>query len=141
MGADLELRDGIVIPAAELRWSFSRSSGPGGQSVNTTDSRVSLSFDLAATTALDEYLKTRAQVRLAKRLKAGVITVHAAGERSQYQNRLAAQQRLRTLLLSAISVPTPKRRPTKPSRRAKDRRLTAKKQRGETKRLRGSVQD
>lgn len=141
MAEDLELRAGIVIPGAELRWKFSRSSGPGGQSVNTSDSRVSLSFDLSSTLALEPHLKARAMQRLSSKLAAGVLTVHAEDERSQYQNRVAAQARLRKLLLSAIAVPSPKRRPTRPSRRSKDRRISAKKQRGETKRLRGSVED
>ena len=141
MADDLELRPNLVIPASELTWKFSRSSGPGGQSVNTTDSRVSLSFDVAATKSLDHYLKARALDRLAPRLVDGVLTVHAEGERSQYQNRLAAQARLTQLLRAAISPPGPKRRATKPSRRAKERRITGKKQRGQTKRLRGRVEE
>ncbi len=141
MADDVVVRDGIVIPAAELRWKFSRSSGPGGQSVNTTDSRVSLSFDVASTTALNRYLKSRALERLAGRLVNGVLTVHAEGERSQYQNRVAAQEQLVKIIRTAIAVPPPKRRPTRPSRRAKERRITAKKQRGETKRLRRSTDD
>ncbi len=141
MADDVVVRDGIVIPAAELRWKFSRSSGPGGQSVNTTDSRVSLSFDVASTAALNRYLKARALERLSRRLVNGVLTVHAEGERSQYQNRVAAREQLVKIIRTAIAVPPPKRRPTRPSRRAKDRRITAKKQRGETKRLRRSTDD
>ena len=140
MADDLELRPNLVIPASELTWKFSRSSGPGGQSVNTTDSRVSLSFDVGATKSLDRYLKTRALDRLAPRLVDGVLTVHAEGERSQYQNRLAAQARLAQLLRAAIAPPGPERRATKPSRRAKERRITGKKQRGETKRLRRRIE-
>lgn len=141
MSDDVELRPGLVIPAAELTWKFSRSSGPGGQSVNTTDSRVSLSFNVADTPVLDRYLKARAMDRLSSRLVDGVLTVHAEGERSQLQNRLAAQRRLATILRSAIAPPPPKRQATKPSRRAKERRLAGKKQRGETKRLRRSIDD
>lgn len=141
MADDLVIRSGVVIPAAELTWKFSRSSGPGGQSVNTTDSRVSLSFDVAGTISLDRHLKARALGRLSSRLVDGVITVHAEGERSQHQNRLAAQERLAKILRSAIAPPPPKRRPTKPSRRAKERRIAGKKQRGETKRLRRSIED
>ncbi len=141
MADDLKIRSGVVIPASELTWRFSRSSGPGGQSVNTTDSRVSLSFDVSTTTSLDQYLKARALDRLSARLVDGVLTVHAEGERSQHQNRLAAQERLAKILRSAIAPPPPKRRATKPSRRAKERRIADKKQRGETKRLRGSVEE
>ena len=141
MPDDLELRPGVVIPGSELTWKFSRSSGPGGQSVNTTDSRVSLSFDVGTTAALDRYLKARALQRLAPRLIDGVLTVHAEAQRSQYQNRLAAQARLVELLRAAIKPPSPKRRATKPSRRAKERRIAGKKQRGQTKRLRGRVEE
>ena len=141
MAEDLVVRKGIVIPAAELRWKFSRSSGPGGQSVNTTDSRVSLSFDVSATSTLDQYLKARALDRLSGQLVDGVLTVHAEGERSQYQNRIAAGEQLAKVLRGAIAPPPAKRRPTRPSRRAKDRRIAGKKQRGETKRLRRSVED
>lgn len=141
MAPDLQIRSGLTIPAAELRWKFSRSSGPGGQSVNTTDSRVSLSFDVVSTNALDQYLKARAIERLKSRLVDGVVTVHAEGERSQYQNRIVAQEQLAKILRAATAPPPPKRRPTRPSRRAKDRRIAGKKQRGETKRLRRSIDD
>lgn len=141
MAEDLEVRKGIVIPAAELRWRFSRSSGPGGQSVNTTDSRVSLSYDITSTTALDEHLRARALERLAGQLVDGVLTIHAEAQRSQYQNRTAAQEQLAKILNRAIAPPPAKRRATRPSRRAKDRRIAGKKQRGETKRLRRSVED
>jgi len=141
MAGDLVVKPGIVIPAYELTWKFSRSSGPGGQSVNTTDSRVSLSFDVAATSTFDSYLKARALERLSTRLTDGVLTVHAEAQRSQHQNRLAAQEHLARILRSAISPPPAKRRPTKPSRRAKERRIAGKKQRGETKRLRRSIDD
>lgn len=135
------MRRGIVIPAAELRWKFSRSPGPGGQSVNTTDSRASLSFDIANSSVLDPYLKARALERLGSRLVDGVLTVHAKGERSQYQNRIAAQEQLAAVLREAIAPPPAKRRATRPSRRAKDRRIAGKKQRGETKRLRRSIDE
>ncbi|NQU38143.1 MAG: aminoacyl-tRNA hydrolase [Actinobacteria bacterium] len=141
MAAALIVKPGIEIPASELTWKFSRSSGPGGQSVNTTDSRVSLSFNVRQTSVLDQYLKARAVERLSARLVDGVLTVHAEDERSQHQNRLAAQERLTAILRSAITPPPAKRRATKPSRRAKERRIAGKKQRGETKRLRRSIDD
>jgi ribosome-associated protein len=90
----LRIRGSVVIPQAELRWRFSRSSGPGGQSVNTTDSRVELSYDLAASAALGPTLKTRALRRLAGRLADGVLTVSASEYRSQLRNRRAAEIRL-----------------------------------------------
>lgn len=141
MAEDLLVGGDVVIAARELHWQFSRSSGPGGQSVNTSDSRVSLSFDLAKTESLDPYLRQRALRRLQARLIDGVITVHAEAQRSQYLNRLAARKRLSELLASAIAAPPPKRRPTKPSRGARERRISSKKKRGQTKALRRPVQD
>ncbi|MEQ4302425.1 alternative ribosome rescue aminoacyl-tRNA hydrolase ArfB [Plantactinospora sp. B6F1] len=134
--APLTIRPGIVIPEAELNWRFSRSSGPGGQGVNTTDSRAELSFDVANTTALPERLKTRALDRLAGRLSDGVLTVTASEHRAQLRNREAAQARLAALLADAIAPPPPPRRPTKPSRGAKERRLAEKKRRGQLKQMR-----
>ncbi|KGM15906.1 hypothetical protein N867_04690, partial [Actinotalea fermentans ATCC 43279 = JCM 9966 = DSM 3133] len=94
----LLLRSGHAIDVAELRWRFSRSSGPGGQGVNTTDSRVELSFDVARTPALPPELRERAVAHLARRLTDGVLTVVAAEHRSQLRNREAATARLVALL-------------------------------------------
>jgi ribosome-associated protein len=129
---------GVVIPPAELSWRFSRSPGPGGQSVNTADSRVELSFDLAATTALPPVLKERALTALAGRLVDGVFTVTASEHRSQLRNRQAAAGRLAAVLTEATAPPPAPRRATKPTRGSRERRLTAKKQRSEIKRLRRS---
>lgn len=139
MGADddLPVNDRLVLPAAELRWRFSRASGPGGQSVNTTDSRVELGFDVARSPTLPAWLRSRAIERLGSRLVDGVLTVTAQQERSQLRNREAARARLAALLADATAPPGPPRRPTRPSRRAAERRLSAKKARGERKRLRG----
>jgi len=123
-----------VVPASELSWRFSRSSGPGGQSVNTTDSRVELSYDLANTTALGSALKARALARLARRLVDGVLTVTASEHRSQLRNREAAQARLAAILAEAIAPPGRKRRATRPSRAAVERRLAEKRRRAEVKR-------
>jgi ribosome-associated protein len=135
MPTDLDIR-GSVVPAAELSWRFSRSSGPGGQSVNTTDSRAEVSFDLLRTSSLPEPLKSRALHRLADRLVDGVVTVAASEQRSQLMNRQAAQRRLAELLVAATAPPPPPRRPTRPSRGAKERRLAEKTRRGELKKLR-----
>jgi ribosome-associated protein len=129
---------GVVIPAAELSWRFSRSPGPGGQSVNTADSRVELSFDLASTSALPPELKERALQALAGRLSGGVLTVTASEFRSQLRNRQAAASRLADILTEATAPPPAPRRPTRPSRAARERRLTAKRQRSEIKRMRRS---
>jgi ribosome-associated protein len=130
------LPDGLVIPAGELVERYSRSSGPGGQSVNTTDSRVQLSFDLATSTVLSETQRERALRRLAARLTGTVLTVDSSEERSQFRNRTAARERLAALLREALAPPPPQRRATRPSRGSIDRRLTSKARRGELKRQR-----
>jgi ribosome-associated protein len=138
---DLQLSPGVLIPATELRWRFSRSSGPGGQNVNTTDSRVELVFDLAGSQALPPLLKARALQRLDTRLVDGTVVIAASEHRSQWQNRVAAQRRLVELLQEALKPPPPPRRPTKPTRGSKERRLAAKKQRSAIKgQRRGPVQ-
>jgi ribosome-associated protein len=133
------LPDGLVIPAAELVERFSRSSGPGGQSVNTADSRVELEYDVGASSALSEEQRARALRNLGSRLTDGRVVVDSSEHRSQHRNRVAARERLSELLRTALAPPPPSRRPTKPSRGARQRRLDAKKQRGETKALRGRV--
>jgi ribosome-associated protein len=132
---------GLVIPPDELTWRFSRSPGPGGQSVNTTDSRVELAFDLAATATLPPALKERAMLALAGRMTGGVITVTSSENRSQLRNREAAAARMSALLTEATAPPPKPRRPTKPSRAARERRLAAKQRRSEVKRLRRSADD
>jgi len=136
MSADLVVGDRVVIPATELSWRFSRSSGPGGQSVNTSDTRVELSWDLAASSALSPVQRERATHRLAGRLVDGVLTVTASEHRSQLRNRQTARTRLLALVAAAIAPPPRQRRPTRPSRAAKERRIAEKKRRGEVKRLR-----
>jgi ribosome-associated protein len=136
MVGPLRVSRSVVVPEKELRWRFSRSSGPGGQSVNTADSRVQLSLDITTTTALGPTQRGRALQRLADRLVDGVLTVAAQEERSQLRNREVALERLAAVLAEAIAPPPRKRRPTKPSRRAVERRIAAKKRRGRTKRLR-----
>jgi ribosome-associated protein len=127
------LPDGLVIPDAELAERFSRSSGPGGQSVNTTDSRVELSWSPSTSTALSEDQRSRVLSRLAPRLVDGALTIAAAEHRSQWQNRVAARARLRYLLREALAPPPPARRATRPSRAAQQRRLDSKRRRGELK--------
>ena len=123
-----------MLPAAELSERFSRSSGPGGQGVNTTDSRVELSVDLAGSASLPESLRERVLDRLAGRLVDGVLTVVASEHRTQLANRKAARERLAQLLREAAAPPPAKRRPTRPTRGSKERRLGAKKRRGDIKR-------
>ena len=123
---------GLVVPAGELVERFSHASGPGGQGVNTADSRVQLSPDLAMTTALNDKQRERALSVLGDRLSGTVLAVTAAEHRSQRRNRAAARERLAEVLRSALVPPVP-RRATKPTRASKLRRLADKKRRGEVK--------
>jgi ribosome-associated protein len=130
---------GRTIPPDELSWRFSRSPGPGGQSVNTTESRVELSYDLAASDALPPALKERALRALQGRMTGGMVTVTASEHRSQLRNREAAATRMSELLTEATAPPPKPRRPTRPSRAARERRLADKQRRSEIKRLRRSA--
>ncbi len=123
----------VVVPERELTERFSRSSGPGGQGVNTADSRVELSYDVARSPSLPETTRVRMLGRLEGRLVDGVVTVAASEHRTQLANRRAARERMTVLLTEAAAPPPRRRRPTKPSRRAKQRRLDDKKRRSQTK--------
>jgi ribosome-associated protein len=136
MDDGLRISRTIRIAEGELSERFSRSSGPGGQGVNTTDSRVELSFDVARSPSLPETTRARMLARLDGRLVDGVVTVAASEHRAQLANRRAARERLTALLTEAAAPPPRKRRPTKPSRAANQRRLDAKKRRGQTKQSR-----
>jgi ribosome-associated protein len=126
----------IAIPVAELEFRASRASGPGGQGVNTTDSRVELRFDLAGSPSLPPEAKARALRRLGPRLDSGgVLRVVAQARRSQLANRRAAVERFAELLTAALHTPRP-RRPSRPSRAAEAQRVQAKRRRSATKRLR-----
>jgi ribosome-associated protein len=130
------LPNGLVIPESELEEQFSKSSGPGGQSVNTTDSRVELRFDVSTSSAFTESQRVRAVDRLGAQ-----VVVTASEHRSQHRNRLAARERLADRVREALAPPPMKRVPTKPSRAAQRRRVDSKVRRGRTKALRGRVRD
>ncbi|MWV47877.1 aminoacyl-tRNA hydrolase [Rathayibacter sp. VKM Ac-2803] len=133
---DLEVRPDLVIPAPELQWRFSRSSGPGGQHVNTSDSRVQLTWNVMESTALTDEQRMRVLQHLAQRLVAGAVTVTVQRERSQLRNREIALDRLRELVSAALAPPGPTRRPTRPTRGSGRRHLAAKQQRSATKQQR-----
>ena len=136
MDEPLRVTPTVEIPAAELTWRFSRSSGAGGQHVNTTDSRVELTWDLASSDALDDTQRARARHRLAGALVDGTLTVTASERRSQLRNREEARAKLAALVAAAIAPPPPPRRPTKPSKAARQRQREQKQRRSDTKRLR-----
>ncbi len=136
MPGDLHVRGSVVIPEAELSWRFSRSSGPGGQGVNTTDSRVELLYDVAHSRALSPLLRQRALDRLAGRLVDGVLSVTASEHRSQLRNRESAERRLAEELAAAIAPPPRPRRPTRATKASVEKRIAGKKRRSDVKRLR-----
>ena len=133
---DLDVSPALTIPAAELGWRFSRSSGPGGQHVNTSDSRVELSWNVADSSALSDSQRQMLLTRLKARLLAGVITVTASERRSQLRNREIALAKLADLVAGGLAPEAPRRRATKPTQGSKRRRLAAKEQRAATKRQR-----
>ena len=138
------LRHGLVVDAGELVERFSRSSGPGGQGVNTTDSRVELDFDPSASravAALPDATRERLLGRLAPKLVGGRLLVVASEHRSQRQNRVVARQRLVTMLREAAAPEPPSRRPTRPTKGSQRRRVDAKKRRGQLKSGRRTVDD
>lgn len=130
---------GLTVPAGELVERFSRSPGPGGQSVNTADSRVELVYDASSSASLSEAQRRRVLRNLDARLVDGTLVVTASEHRSQHRNRVAARERMADLLREALAPPPPKRHPTKPTRASQRRRVEEKKQRGRTKALRGPV--
>ena len=132
----LRVAAGITIPESELSWRFSRSSGPGGQGVNTADSRVELVWDAAGSAVLSPLQRERLLDRLSGRLVGGVLTIAASEHRAQLRNRDAARARLAAVVADALRPPSPARRPTTPSRGAKERRLKAKQRRTDIKQLR-----
>ena len=133
---DLHVSAAVVIPAAELQWRFSRSSGPGGQNVNKVETAVELGFDLEGTGAIGPFQKQRLLERLGSRCVAGCLRVAVSEHRSQYQNRQLAMQRLADLLREALKPPPKLRKPTKPTRGAVKRRVEAKRQRSQVKQAR-----
>ena len=128
------IRGSVALPESELRWRFSRSSGPGGQHVNTSDSQAELRFDLEDTDALPQVWKDRALERLAGRLVDGVLVVRASEHRSQWRNRETACVRMAALLAEATAPPPPRRRARKTPRGLVERRLRNKKHRANIKR-------
>ena len=128
------LQHGLVVPGADLVERFSRSSGPGGQGVNTADSRVELELDVRAVAGLTDAQRARLLAALGGRLVDGRLLVVAASEhRQQRRNRTAARERMAALLREALAPPPPTRRPTRPTRGSKERRLADKRRRSDLK--------
>ena len=142
---DLPLRidDRLTLAVDELSWRFSRSSGPGGQGVNTADSRVELTWDPRTSpgvAALPDHLRGRLFAGLARATVNGRVVVVASEQRAQLRNRESARQRLRLLVLAALAPPAPTRRPSRPTRGSVERRLAGKKARSALKAARSGRQ-
>ncbi len=135
---NLTINSRLVIPSNELKWRFSKSSGPGGQGVNKTDSRVELVFDIKRSSVFSPFHKKRLLERLENRCVNGSLNIIASEERSQYQNRQLAMARLADLLEEGLNPPPKERKATKPTRASQKRRVTAKKHRGALKQTRQS---
>src|SRR5947209_1755115 len=140
-GIEISTMEALMVPPHELTWRFSRAGGPGGQGVNTSDSRVELSVDVATSSAFPPLLRERALQRLSGRLVDGVLTVTASEHRSQLRNREAALGRMCALLREAVAPPARPRRPTMPTRAAQERRLADKRRHSQVKRQRRSYDD
>jgi ribosome-associated protein len=141
MTGDLRVDDSLTIPAGELHWRFSHSGGPGGQGVNTADTKVELRFNLVATPSIPPHLKERALQRLGSRLVNGSLIVVASAYRTQLDNRKAAAAKLAVMLSRAIAEPLPERRPTRPTRGSVRARLEDKRRRGQLKQNRRDTDD
>ena len=139
---DVRISRSVEIPAPELRFRFSRSGGPGGQNVNKRDTKVELLFDVAGSPSLGPRQRERIMRKLASRIDAdGVLHLVVSEQRTQGRNRETAVERFCELIREALKPDPPKRRPTRPSKRAVDRRIRSKKLRGERKRQRTWVDD
>ena len=140
--SDIRVTPTVTIPENELQLKFSRSGGPGGQNVNTRDTKVEVIFDVTGSASLGPHQRLRALRNLAGRLDSdGKLHVIASEERSQAQNRELAIGRLTSILADALRPPPAPRRPTKPTKGAQERRLASKKARGQLKRLRSTSSD
>jgi ribosome-associated protein len=137
----LRVTAALVVPEPELSWRFSRASGPGGQGVNTADSRVELSWDVAASAVLTDGQRARLLEALGRRVAGGVLTVVASEHRAQLRNRDAARSRMAALVAEALAPPGPRRRQTRPTRGSVQRRIEAKKRRAGIKKARRRPED
>ena len=135
---NLRINTKLEIPAHEINWRFSRSSGAGGQNVNKTDSRAEIVFNVCKSKTLTPYQKHRISIQDNVKLINGSICIAVQDKRTQYQNRKLALSRLALTLRELLKPPPKKRRETIPTRSSQRKRVESKKKRGETKKNRQS---
>ncbi|TBN57616.1 aminoacyl-tRNA hydrolase [Glaciihabitans arcticus] len=138
---DIEVTPALTIPDPELQWKFSRSSGPGGQHVNTSSSRVQLSWSIVDSTVLTDEQRDLLLTKLGRRMVAGAITVTVQEQRSQLRNRETALDTLAAIVRDALAPPGPIRRATRPTRGSARRHAAAKQARSATKQQRQRPRD
>lgn len=139
MPDDLPIQEGVVVPGDDLTWSFSRSGGPGGQHVNTTDSRARLHFALADCAALTPAVKDRLRaLRPRWATEDGNMVLSSDRHRSRHRNIEDARERLAEAVREALVVQAPRKK-SRPSRASQRRRVEGKKRRGQRKQMRGRV--
>ena len=138
---NLIINSKLEIPAGEIQWRFSKSSGAGGQNVNKTDSRVEIVFNVSESKSLTPYQKHRITTQDEIKLSNDCICIVVQDKRSQYQNRQLALTRLASTLEALLKPPPKKRRVTIPTRTSQRRRIESKKRRGQLKKNRQSIID
>ena len=138
---NLTINSKLEIPANEIHWRFSRSSGAGGQNVNKTDSRVEIIFKISESKTLTPYQKHRILIQDEIKLNNGAICIAVQDKRTQYQNRQLAFSRLASTLRELLKPPLKKRKETFPTRSSQRKRVESKKKRGELKKSRQSKID
>ncbi len=135
---DLIITTRLVIPSRELKWRFSRSSGPGGQKVNKTNTRVEIIFNIEESKVLNDYQKKVITKKLKTKLVNNCICIAVQEERNQLLNRQIAIARISSLIRNSLKNFIKVRKATKPSKASQNRRLDSKKKRGELKKNRQS---
>ena len=133
---DLIITSRLVIPSRELKWRFSRSSGPGGQKVNKTNTRVEIIFNIEESKVLNDYQKKVLTKKLKTKLVNNCICIAVQEERNQLLNRQIAILRISSVIRNSLKNSSKVRKATKPSKASQDRRLDSKKKRGELKKNR-----
>ena len=133
---DLKITKTLVIPSKEIKWRFSRSSGPGGQNVNKIESRVEIIFNLEDSKILNDYQKAILEINLKNKLVNNSLRLAVQEQRNQLLNKQLALKKLGSIIRDALSKPTKIRHPTKPTKASQKKRIELKKKRGELKKSR-----